>query len=170
MTNKKYPVSEDGKTCNYHGYTFHRNGTVKSPGGKTLKPLKENRASGNHVTLIFNTDDGRNLVRVNVARAIYSMFSGEALDNNEIVTFKNGDFCDYRYENLKKVTMKEYINNTPGITNFGRKRMFSKKQADRIKQLYEDGKSFVKIAAKYNCSVITVQKICRDQYYVEENV
>lgn len=159
----QYPVSEDGKTCMYLGYTFFRDGYVVSPHGKILKQVKEGRRSGNNITLIVDGNSQRKK-RLNVARAIYSMFSGKQLAKNEVVTFKDGNSSNISFDNLAVIKKKELLQDT-----CGRSWKFTEKEEKIIRKLYSEipGITYAKLSDIFECSSNTIQKIIKKQYHQE---
>ena len=160
----QYPVSEDGQTCLYLGYTFFRDGYVVSPHGKILKQVKEGRRSGNNITLIVDDNPGRKK-RLNAARAIFTMFSGRQLRKNEVVSFKDGDSSNISFDNLEVIQKKELL-----ADHKGRSWKFSESQQEAIRKVYDiiPGATYANLAEAFDCSSNTIQKIINKQYQKEQ--
>lgn len=169
---RTYPVSKNGATCEYMGYIFTRDGEVCSPRGRFIRQIQEEKNTGNHVSLIVKDPDGkRRIIRVNLARAIYCMFSGDELQSGEVITFKNGNSYNCSFDNLVKGNLNGYFAGLHHIRSSGRKRLFSETDVQRIKKEYHSrGFNYKQLGARYNCSAVTIQKIICGTYFTPEKV
>ncbi len=160
----EYPQSKDGKTCNYRGYTFYPNGTAKSPNGKLLEPLPSSRDSktGPIVSLIEHKKDGsRRIIRVNMARAIYSMFVSNDLTRKDVVIVRNAAKPP-SVKNISKLSISkwQHINSTPG-----RKKKFDEETCDEIACRYLFSRATVfDLSLMFGCSKQTIYRIVNNEY------
>lgn len=136
----------------YNGYTLCRDGRILSPRGKALNAFSLTYP-GSHVTMNI---EGKNVKR-NRAILIYNAFSEEPVDTTKfVVRFKDGDTYNASYDNLYLVTKKEYYESRA----MNGKPKFSSGTKRNIRKEYKNNNTSMRsLCQKYNCSLLTMQKI-----------
>ena len=98
------PLDENWKTCLRDSYfECNINGLVRVK--KTKRICTCNYPDMNYIRINHKRDQYFS------HRLVYETFSGELLDEKEFIDHKNGDKHDNRFENLKKCSQKENMNN-----------------------------------------------------------
>lgn len=142
------------------GYTFKSTGEVISPLGNQLSCLVEDRRTGCHVSLLQTTNGIRKLIRVNVQRAIYVMFSDDTLDRKDVVILKDlnkGPSID----NLVKIPLSQWHKSGKK----GRSKQFDEQACEDIIERYLFGNyTYSQLAKLFNCSTVTISKIVNNSY------
>lgn len=100
--------------------------------------------------------DGKT-VKKNRAILVYNAFSNEPIDTNKyVMRFKDGNTYNADYGNLYLVTKKEYYESR----SMNGKTKFTTDTKKMIRGEYKDkGISMRTLCQKYNCSLLTMQKI-----------
>ena len=161
-----YPASEDGEKCEFMNYTFTRKGEVYSPSGNLLKQSTFGNSLGQSVSIIlYDKNNKKRVVHISVARAIYSMFSGESISRDFVVLPKNGDYSDCSYENLKLMSLSEYMIIKGVNKGKGRKRKYSNETIDAItNHYYHVSRDLDEICEKFNCSKTAIHLMIKGRY------
>lgn len=160
---REFPTSKNGKTCDYLGYTFFNDGTVITSHGRELELIKEDRETGPYITLIKTKKGKRQNIRINLARAIYSMFSGKKLSRTDVVALKDiSKKCSF--DNLEVIKIKDVVDKNVKNGTHGRQPKFTKEEAIKIIEENKEGYSDVELTKKYDCSLVTIQKILNRNY------
>lgn len=141
----------------YYGYEVRKNGDIVSPKGKKLNPYAFTYPYS-HVTLKY---DGKNH-KINRAVLIWNMFSKTPMDvHKEIIQFRDGDSSNAEYDNLYLTSRKEYYKQYDNT-----KRKFTEEKREQIYKEYidkENPTSYRKLCRKYDCSLLTIQKIIKER-------
>lgn len=165
---QEFPRSSDGQICEYLGYIFTKSGKVFSPHGKEIIPLNQGRKTGNSISLIVTANGKKKLVRVNILRAIYSMFckASDTPGDDSVIVMIDEECGDTSFKNLKKVKKVDYIRAHSCKTGKrGRKRIFDIHEEMEIKDYYSKSKNYKKTADKFGCSALTIQKVIKGVYF-----
>lgn len=148
----------------YHGYQVYRNGRILSKRGREIKSYYFTYPNS-HVSL---TIDGK-VVKKNKALLIYSLFSGTPVDTYlYVLQFRDGDTSNASFDNLYLKTKQDYYRECKK-SGRGHNR-FDEKTKKKIRKDYrERNLSFRALCEKYNCSILTVQRIVNQPPQKEGN-
>lgn len=103
-------------------------------------------------------------------RIVYMAFSGEKIGGQSMIEFINGDTSDYRYENLRCISISEYREKT-GFKKSSR--FFSAKEVALIKEKWSDEKGRMSqktFAKNEGISLTTFKKIIKGEYKCKPDV
>ena len=156
MVNKyKEIVKINENTAIYKGYILCRDGSIISPKGKKIRGYAFSYPYS-HVTLKINNHEEKK----NRAMLIWHAFSTEPVDgHSKILKFRDGNTNNPSFENLYVINRKdepETFKNT--LTNEIKDNIWK----DYNGYNYDNQKlSLRKISLKYNCSLMTVQKVIK---------
>lgn len=169
---EKYPDGRNKTMVLYHGYQIFRNGDVYAPNGRKI-PIGTNRDLSRYVILSINSVKKR---KINIARLIYSIFSGQKLTMKEMVRFKDDNPDHLQFENLYVIHRKEYYKKN-NISVVSSSKMMDEQTVEKIKKEYGTNRSkghinqwnkkdisMRDLAQKYKCSLYTIQRIVHDKY------
>ena len=151
----KIILDETTNIAMFHGYKIYQNGDIVSPHGNTLSAYTLTYP-GSHITIKIK---GK-MHKRNKARLVYAAFSKEKVNLNQyIIKFKDGDTYNTAFSNLYLVSRKEYYmeKECRGQTKF------TDDVRREIRMDYQTGEfSIRKLCSKYQCSLLTMQKILRE--------
>ena len=145
---------KDNDMVLYYGYRVYRDGRVLSRRGKELKSYYFTYPNS-HISL---TIDGE-VVKKNKALLIYNLFSDTPADTSiNVLRFKDGNTANASYDNLYLVSRKEHYRE---CREQGRSsNRFDETTKKRIrKEYYEKNMSLRALCNKYDCSLLSMQKI-----------
>ena len=126
--------------------------------------------------VVRNTADGRVSYRDKFgvkhtkarARIVYESFSGKSLNNNDMIEFKDMNPNNCAYKNLKVISCVAYRAEKGRLEQGNKLFSYDEAYAIRLEYLF-DKVSIRKLAKKYNCSLVTMNKITRGEYYCENS-
>lgn len=149
------------KECAYlYGYKVTRDATFINM--KTGKVLSKLDITGIESHVNFYIEDQR--VKINVDRAIYQIFSGEKLSSSMRIIHIDDDPHNHDFSNLMAVSAREYY------CFKTRKELPKKITKDQVLMIQEERRTkkytYKVLAEKYGCSIYTIFKIIKGEYYV----
>lgn len=166
----EYPDAKGQESTIFYGYTVYSNGDIYSPLGKKLQRLSISDSKSHvHMSILGNK------LRLNIARLIYNLFSGELLTTKDFILFKDGNSQNKDISNLCKIGRTEFKNS---YVNRKSTKKFSDQEAEAIRKRYIEATdnltnikrgvnakiSYRSLATEYGCSICLIQQIVKGVY------
>lgn len=99
------------------------------------------------------------------SRIVFEAMTGRKLRNNETVAFRDGNPENCAWTNLYSITTAE---RRASLDIDTRRRKFTREEAEAVRsEYYSTGTPIRELAKKYGCSVVTVNKMTRGEYYAD---
>lgn len=156
------------KDCySYNGYKFYRDGMIVNPGNQD-QPVHVDVYGIPSIGMVIN----KKKRRINVARVMYEMYSGEPLSMAYSVRFKDNDPHNVSYDNLYIMRRGDMLKKRKNT------KLFTREEARKIYEEYhrfpkprnqfnvkEGQMSQRQLSIKYQCSIYIIEKIVSGEYY-----